>query len=75
MSDIKSFEKQIEQQMEIHMLQLKDELKRLGSLLQQLNIDSDDKLNATLEFAKLFNKLEKDGVVERKSIIDKYKFY
>ena len=59
------FEKQIAQQMDIYMLQLNDKLKKLGSLMQRLNIDSEEKLNATLEFAELFNKLRKDGVIEK----------
>ena len=57
------FEKQIEEQMKIYQIQLQDSLKRLSSLMKRLSIDNESKLNATLEFAELFNKLRSDGVI------------
>lgn len=57
------FEKQIEEQMEIYQMQLQDELKRLGGLMKRLSIDSKSKLDATLEFAELFNKLKSEGII------------
>lgn len=57
------FEKQIEEQMKIYQMQLQDELKYLYSLMRRLGIDNTSKLNATLEFSELFNKLKREGVI------------
>lgn len=61
------FEKQIEEQLEIYKMQLEDELKRLYYLMKSLGIDSESKLESTLEFAELFNKLKNEGVIRKLS--------
>lgn len=58
------FQKQIDAQMEIYQMQLNDKIKRLKTLMEQLGINNKSKLEATLEFSKLFNELRNDGVIE-----------
>ena len=58
------FQKQLQKQMESYQLNLHNEIKHLYSLMKRLDINDASKLEATLEFAKLFNKLKNEGIIQ-----------